>query len=581
MAVDVARPDESAGTEPDDRVRAGWRIDGVLLACLAAGAVLRCWGLGHDLPNVYNPDESSILLRALSLGAKTLNPHNFVYPSLFFYVLAVAVGCQFLALRALGRVASLKAFETAFLVDQTQVYLLARSVSVITGVVTVFGVYALARKTGSRAVARCAAALMAVAYIPVRDAHFVKHDVPVTLLVVLVVLASWRVWRVGRVRDSVVAGALAGAACAFHYYAAFAVIPVAAAHLLRVGSLGKLFADRRPWVAAGVCILAFVCLSPYVLLDHAVALRDIAANRQIVVGRGLATYGWFGAGGQHLQVMAGQGAGIAMLVAAAVGLVALARTGALAIWVLSFPVAFFLFLMNAWPFGRLQNPVYPFLAVMAACGVDWLARSWRLGRAGAAVLTVACMAQPLLYSIAIDRFFSADDTRTIARRWIEQHVPTGSAIALPTGSVQLVQDRQMLERALVRNAGSVGRASRRFQSMLALDPYPAPAYALVYLGRGGLDQDKIFQDPDVLVRDQDLGQLRQAGVRYVVLKQFSPLESDPLRPLLAAQGRLVFRISPFNDRAGADSAAQLPDYDVRPSLDVDRAGPIVEVWELR
>ena len=557
------------------------RVDAVLVACVALAAVLRCWGLGYGLPDIYNPDESSILLRALSLGGSTLNPHNFVYPSLYFYVLVAVVGGDFLVLRAVGRVASLKAFETAFLVDPGGLYLLARAVSVAAGIAAVGGVYELALKIGSRGMARSAAALMAVAYIPVRDAHFVKHDVPVTLVVLLVVLASWRVWQLGRVRDSMLAGALAGTAFALHYYAAFAVVPVAAAHLLRLKSLRRVLIDRRPWLAAGACLLAFACLSPYVLLDHSVALRDIAANRQIVVGRGIATYGWFGAGGEHLRLLAGQGAGFAMVVAAAIGLVILARTWPLAVWLLSFPVAFFLFLMNAWPFGRLQNPLYPFLAVLAALGIDWLARTWRLRRAGALALTAVCMVQPLFYAMTMDHLFSTDDTRTIARRWIEQHVPAGSGVALPTGSVHLVPDRGALERALIDHVGSVSRASRRFQAMLALDPYPAPAYNLVYLGRGGLDQDKIFEDSDALLRDPGLSRLRQAGMRYVVLKQFSRRDADPLRGALETQARLVFRISPFNAHAGADAVAQLPDYEVRASLEVDRPVPIVEVWELR
>jgi hypothetical protein len=552
----------------------------VLLGCVAAAALLRFWGLGHGLPNVYNPDESSILLRALSLGAKTLNPHNFLYPSLFLYVLAAVAGADFVVARALGRVASMKAYETAFLVDPTHLYWLARSVSAVTGTLTVVAVYALARKVGSRGLARSAAALMAVAYIPVRDAHFVKHDVPVALIVVVVVLAAWRVWQMGRVRDSVYAGLLAGAAFAFHFYAMFAVVPVAVGHLLRTRSLKGVVLNRRPWLAAVAFCVAFACLSPYVLIDHDVALRDMAANRQIVVGRAVATYGWFGSGVEHVKLIVGQGAGVGMAVAAIVGVVALLPAGSLAAWLLAFPAAFFLFLSNAWPFGRLENPLYPFIAVLAAAGIHWMARRLRLGTIGAVVLTVACMAQPLAYAIAIDRFFTTDDTRTVARAWIERHVPAGTGIAVPTGTVQLVPTRDSLERTIVRNVGAVNRASRRFQSILALDPYPAPGYDLTWLGRGGGDQDKVYVNPDEVARDPRLTALRDRGVRYVVFNRVTAGETDPLRDRVASLGRLVFRVSPFNHRAGPASEAQLPDYDIRPASDVDRPGPIIEIWDL-
>jgi hypothetical protein len=579
MAIHVA---DDTAAEAGSGAGARWHIDAVLIACLAAGAVLRSWGLGHDLPNVYNPDESSIVLRALSLGAKTLNPHNFVYPSLYFYVIALVVGCNFLVLRTLGRVASLKAFETAFLLDPSHVYLMTRLIPVIAGVATIAGVYALAQHVGSRRTARSAAALMAVAYVPVRDAHVVKHDVPATLLIVLVVLASWRVWKRGSLRDAIVAGALAGTAFALHYYGAFAVVPVAIAHLLRARSIRKLVAAREAWLSAAAFVAAFACLSPYVLVDHTVALRDIAVIRASVVGLGVNTFGWFGGGAQHLRIMAGQGAGLPMLVAAVLGVAAMVwASRASALWLLSFPTVFFVFISNSWPSGRTANPLYPFLAVAAAVGIDRIGGRWRHGALTVVVITGLCAAQPLVLSIAMDRFFSTDDTRTIARRWIEQHIPADSAVALPPGSVQLLPSRASLREALVRHVGSETRASRRFQAILALDPYPAPAYRLTYLGRGGMDQEKIYVDPDLLAHDGPLLALRQRGVQYVVLKQFSLRDTDPLRVALAAQARLVFSISPFNSRSGRDSVAQLPDYDIRPGLDVDRPGPLVEIWELR
>ena len=64
---------------------------------LAVGAVcllgfgLRVIGLQYGLPAVYNPDEVAIMARALSFARGTLNPHNFLYPTFYFYV-AVRVG---------------------------------------------------------------------------------------------------------------------------------------------------------------------------------------------------------------------------------------------------------------------------------------------------------------------------------------------------------------------------------------------------------------------------------------------------------------------------------------------------------
>src|SRR4051812_37084565 len=76
------RPSALVRVSPGRSVRVyGW------LAILAAAAALRLFGLRYGLPAVYNPDEVAIMSRALAFAKGDLNPHNFLYPSLYFYVL--------------------------------------------------------------------------------------------------------------------------------------------------------------------------------------------------------------------------------------------------------------------------------------------------------------------------------------------------------------------------------------------------------------------------------------------------------------------------------------------------------------
>ena len=106
---------------------------------------------------------------------------------------------------------------------------------------------------------------------------------------------------------------------------------------------------------------------------------------------------------------------------------------------------------------------------------------------------VAVAALPgLLASVASDRFIRRDDTRTLAQRFIEANVPAGSTILTQPYSAVLTPSRDGLIEALRRNLGSVEAASTKFQLQLSVNPYPAPAYRLIYLGRGGLDAEKIY-----------------------------------------------------------------------------------------
>jgi 4-amino-4-deoxy-L-arabinose transferase-like glycosyltransferase len=565
--------------EAAGRLEAGGRWDPVLAVCLALAAGLRLWGITYGLPYVYNPDEVAIMSRALSLANHGLNPHNFVYPTFFFYVLAGAVGVLYAGM-FLTRGTSAAAFEAQFWNDPSAVYLAGRLVSVVAGVLTVAVVYALGRRLGGRTTARAAAALMAVAYFPVRDAHMVKHDVPVTLVIAVLALACWRVWQRGRARDYAAAGLLAGAGFAVHYYAFVAAVPVAAAHALRVARGEPALDDRRPWLAALGFAVAFACLSPYVLLDWNVALRDIVANRQIVVDRGLATFGVFGAAREHLRLLITQGAGAAFVAAAAGGSVWLAvERPAAAVWLFSFPLAFFVFISNIWPFGRTENALFPFLAVAAGFAISRAASLTRAATPAAVALTALCAAQPLWHAVIFDRLMTRTDTRTLARQWLDANVPDGAGVAVQPNSVWLVPTRERLREALERNVGSVERAGYKFRQLLAREPYPSPAYRLSYLGVGGLDEDKIYYDPADLARPGILEALARDGLEIVVLKRVGA-DADPLRDRLAAVGQLVHRVSPFREDA-ATGEPQLPDQDVRPALDVARPGPIVEIWRVR
>ena len=75
--------------------------------------------------------------------------------------------------------------------------------------------------------------------------------------------------------------------------------------------------------------------------------------------------------------------------------------------------------------------------------------------------------------------------------------------------------------ACEHNLGSVEAASTKFQLQLSVNPYPAPAYRLIYLGRGGLDAEKIYVDPANLAGEDAIAALRRLGVEYVVVKRYN------------------------------------------------------------
>lgn len=560
-----------------------------MIAALAIAALFRFWNLGFGLPAVYNPDEVAIMNRAVALGQNGLNPHNFLYPSLYFYALFAWEGLWFLAGRATGVFASLGDFERAYFVDPTSIYLAGRALGALAGTATVWVTFRLGTRLFGRAAGTIAALLLAVAPLAVRDAHYVKHDVPATLLVVLAIDAALAAADASHRARWWIAGALAGLATSTHYYAVFVVVVVLA---VSVGAepghgawRGRFFRMAVIMIAAA---LAFLATSPFLLMEFGTALRDIAANRAIVMDRATTAGGAFASLAYYFTWLVKDGVGTTTSCLAAVGLAVLLgrRSWRPLAAVLLFPVLFLLFIANTVPASRYLNPVLPFVTLLAGAGVARLAATGTTATWIGAGLVMAALGIGARASMLVDAFIGQTDTRTLARGWIEGQVPPESSILIQPYSVPLHQSRAGLEEALRFHLGDPDRASIRFQRQRALAPYPAPAYRLIYLGAGGLDVDKIYVDPAEFGDTGGPSALDRVAVTYVVLKRYN--EPDPaLVPLVSAlerRGRVVATFSPYRSNADSVSRAGTPPFlhntDVRIGPALERPGPIIDVWRL-
>lgn len=564
----------------------------LVLATVCAGALaLRLVGLQFGLPAVYNPDEVAIMARALSFAKGTLNPHNFLYPTFYFYVLFAWVGAYLAFLLATGRVATITALQQLYFTDPTSIYTAGRALGVAAGTATVALLFRVGDRLGGYRAGMAAAVFLAASPLHVRDSHYVKHDVPATLAIVATLWAVARIWpgddrARGDLRTSGIAGAAAGVAFSTHYYCIFLALPLAWAIVLRMRASGLGVVARHLAAAGLASAVLFFALSPFLLVEPLTAVRDITANRQIVVDRAVQA-GAFGPAARYADMLWRDAMGVPVIV--------LALSGALwmlfadwrrALLLLAFPIPFLLFIANTAPASRYLNPVLPFLALFAG---------WALARGVATakgrpvvfwVLLAAAAAPGLTASVRSDRFFRQADTRTLAQAYIESNIPAGSGILIQPYSVVLNPSRESLAEALAAKLGSAEAASTKFQVQLSIDPYPSPAYRLVYLGSGGLDADKIYVSLADVGAPDGLERLRRLGVAFVVLKRYngSDAGSAAFLSTLAREGRRLAAFSPY--RPGVSEAEQariepfLHNTDTRIDDALERPGPPLEIWQL-
>jgi hypothetical protein len=571
---------------------------GVGLLCAGALA-LRTYGLQFGLPAVYNPDEVAIMARALSFAKGTLNPHNFLYPTFYFYVLFAWVGAYLAFLWGSGRVESIAALQKLYFTDPTSIYTAGRALGVVSGTATVWLLYRLAGRIGGRRTALAAAVFLAVSPLHVRDSHYVKHDVPATLAIVAAYVAMLRLWPESRVgearstpidappwRDAAIAGAMTGTAFSTHYYCIFLALPLAWAIIVGTRRFGPAAAAHTLTVAAIASAVTFFALSPFILAEPLTALRDIAANRAIVVDRAVSS-GAFGPAARYGVMLWRDTVGMPVVLLAVIGIAwMLAVEWRRAVLLLAFPVPFLLFIANTASATRYLNPVLPFLAIFAAWALTRLGIAWRASPAVFGLAVAVAAAPATVASVRTDRFLRQDDTRTLALRYIESNIPAGSGILIQPYSVPLTMSRAALQEALARHLGDAEAASTKFQLQLSLDPYPSPAYRLIYLGSGGLDVDKQYMSVQEAAAPDGLAALRRLGVAFVVVKRYNTEDPDwrPLLEALAREGRRIAAFSPY--RAGVTHTELtrvepfLHNTDTPVDAVLERPGPPLEIWQL-
>ena len=562
-----------------------------LAAVCVTAACLRSIALQYGLPAVHNPDEVAIMTRALSFGRGTLNPHNFLYPTFYFYVLFAWVGVYLAFVWITGGVTSMAALPRLFFTDPTGIYTAGRLLGVACGTATAFCLYKLTARLTDRRTAVAAALFLAVAPLHVRDSHYVKHDVPATLAIVIAYLAIVRLWPGDEraaltTRDTAIAGAACGVAFSTHYYAVFLAVPLALAIVQGWRAHGIGACVRQLTIAAVASAVLFFALSPFLLVEPLTALRDITANRQIVVDRAV-TGGAFAPARRYAEILwlDAMGRPVAALGAIGAGWMLLAQPARAAL-LLAFPVPFLLFISNTAPASRYLNPVLPFVALFAAWTLSAVSERVRARPLVFWALVTLTAAPALVQIVRDERFLMRDDTRTLAQRYIEANIPAGTTILTQPYSAALTPSKQGLTEALRLHLGSAEAASPKFQLQLSLDPYPAPAYRLIYLGRGGLDVDKLYVDPAALGGPDALATLARLGVTYVLVKRYNNPDPEtlPFVTVLAREGEKVAAFSPYRDEPGGAGQAGaepfLHNTDARIDAALARPGPPLELWRI-
>jgi 4-amino-4-deoxy-L-arabinose transferase-like glycosyltransferase len=530
--------------------KVAWLLLGAILAVALA---LRLWNLDHGLPYAYNADEAEHFVpKAVNMFTAGLDPGYYENPPALTYLLYAIFKVRFTAGFPFGGGSG---FASSFAADPEPAFLTARVAVALIGTLVVGLVHWAGARYYERRVGLVAAALMAVAFLPVFYSKHALNDVvtlaPVTAGLVGCLLAYER----GRWIDWALAGGAIGAATATKYTAGAMLLTVAVAAALRV------HADRSELkrAAAGVaiagaaCAVVFALLNPYALINAEEARGQISGQSSQADTTKLGqddVLGWI-----YYAGTLGWGLGWLPLAAAVGGAVAaLRRDWRRALLLIAFPVFLYLFLGSQGRFfGRWLMPVYPALCVLCGYGIvalaEAVARQPRRAAAVVAGLTALACAQGALASVHVDAVLGRTDTREEARRWLDANVPPAAPIVV--------------------------------------EPF-VPAYYREALDRPTWPIERPFQAYEKRLRVRRIERYRERGYCWVVvgstqkqrgLKAGLRSSRDYYAALDAASEETV-AFSPFARGAEPVEFSYDASFNYRPRA-YERPGPVVEIHRLR
>ncbi len=415
-----------------------WLLAGVVVTALA----LRLWGSDFGLPYLYHPDEPGYVAIAQNI-VKTgdLNPHFFNYPSLFFYLNALAYVPYYLVGRMTGRFASVTDIAGPTMLiggsgitTQPETFLLGRGLSILSATASVFLVFVIGRRLSGRALpGLLAALLLAVSATHVANSRYIAPDVYLVFFLLLALWGALQVYDHGRRRDYILAGAAVGLVAATKYNGAIMLAVVILAHGLRTGRTG--FFDRRLFTAVAASALAFLVATPYALLDSETFLTGLRTEAQHYStghvgseGNALAWYASFLWTTEGLTIV------LALL---ALGYAVYRRDRRLLL-LAAFPVIYFVFISTfVVRNDRTAMPLLPFVFLLAAILLSRLRwptsspRRWRIvGTTGIVLLVLVMLAWPAARTLAETRRLTTVNSLETARVWLDQNLASGTRVAV-------------------------------------------------------------------------------------------------------------------------------------------------------
>ncbi|MCL4262552.1 MAG: glycosyltransferase family 39 protein [Anaerolineae bacterium] len=420
---------------------------------LVTAVIVRIYGLGFGLPYAYHVDEPRYLYAAVGmLQERTLNPGWFHQPTLYTYMVAFVLAVYYAWGVVAGQFHSMAdLFRPPYhfdgLVSLPAEFLLARLLTVILSVLTIWLVYKMCREWFGQTGAILAAAFLALSIFHVTSSHFIATDAPVALFIMAALYFCARLAQKGHVLDYLLVGLFVGLAVGTKYSAYVLVIPVALAHLLAwKRGVVRLF-NPALLLMGGTAVVVFFFSTPYSVFNNNQFVTDLRYEWEHNKIKG--HIGAEGDSGRWFLNQLLTGSDRWLTIMAICGFVwATWKREWPVVLVGSFVLFYFLSMAsNLVHFERFLVPMIPPLAVGAGYFFAVLAEKTPVRYKPLLImLGVLLLLEPAVRVVQFDQRLVQTDVRTTARQWITENLPPGTRVARELFAPDLEDTQLVMQR---------------------------------------------------------------------------------------------------------------------------------------
>jgi hypothetical protein len=387
---------------------------GLFAGILLLGFVLRMNGYAWGEPHRLHPDEWKYVYNAVRVADGEWDTKYYKNPTGFTYTLAAVYKIALLGTPYPSAASGYKAHPFDF-------YAMARVWVALLGTLTLPLLYGISRKFLPRRDSLVAMSLLAVAFLPVRDAHFAVNDIPLTFFVTAALLGMLRT---PTVKTILAAGLLSGLSIGVKYNAIPLLLPLFLMPVLAWEKKTPLYV----FLAAVSAFTGFCIAVPGFLFSHAIFMSDF--NTLIDVTQNPVGYSESISIPMAMLSTLIHGVGIIPTLLAVAGIIVIMQNN---VKKAAIPVVFlaaFLgtILTGKLYFSRFLLPLFPVLCLFAAVGVQEILRRRKAVSLMVVVAGMLLCAESLTRSVWLNGLTMKDDTRVTALQQAQTHASKGYRI---------------------------------------------------------------------------------------------------------------------------------------------------------